>query len=103
MADRGPKWFWNALGGTGSIEGKFVRQKTSTRKIAEIEFQSEQWGKTVKTFETFIKPYEEAMLLYSSLPEIPTNGGWKWYGSPKALRAANRPQPRRRAAPLDCV
>ena len=80
--DEDPKWHWRALGGTGWIEGKYNGHTYGDQK-GEINFKSERWGKTKKIFETFIKSYKEAALLYEGLPAIPDNGGWGWAGSPK--------------------
>ena len=77
-----PKWCWNALGGTGWIEGKYAGHSYGNNK-GEIKFKSEKFGNTKKVFETFIKSYDEAARLYDGFPAITKGGGWGWAGSPK--------------------
>lgn len=81
-----PKWHFRALGSTGWIEGEYAGHSYNGDK-AEINFKSEKWGKTKKIFETYIKSYDEASLLYGDLPPISPNSGWEWAGSPKKQSA----------------
>jgi hypothetical protein len=81
-ANEEPTWFFRALGGTGWITGEYAGSRYSDDK-AEIAFESEKWGRTQKIFETFIKSYADAILLYEDLPSISPNSGWTWSGSPK--------------------
>ena len=80
--EKEPKWRFSVLGGSGWIEGRYAGHSYGNNK-GEINFKSEKWGKTKKVFETFIKSYDNAALLYNDLPPIPPNGGWSWAGSPK--------------------
>ena len=77
-----PTWHLRALGGTGSLTGKYAGHSYGDNK-GEINFESEKWGKTKKVFETFIKSYDDAVSLYDGLPPMSTDGGWAWAGSPK--------------------
>jgi len=80
--DEEPVWHFRALGGTGSIPGRYVSSSYGGNK-GEINFVSEKWGKTKKIFEAFVKSYDDAVLLYGDLPSIVPNIGWSWAGSPK--------------------
>jgi hypothetical protein len=77
-----PKWYFHALGGTGWIEGQYAGHTYGNTKN-EINFKSEKFGNTKKVFETFIKSYDEAALLYDGFPTISKGSGWGWAGSPK--------------------
>ncbi len=76
-----PKWYWRTMGGTGWIEGRYAGHSHGGKN--EISFQSEKFGKTKKVFETFIKPYDEAVLLYDGFPTISAGISWGWAGFPK--------------------
>lgn len=77
-----PKWVWSVFGGSGWIEGKYAGHSYSEKK-ATISFKSKKWGKTQKILEVFVKPYEDAKLLYVKLPPISLSRSWSWAGSPK--------------------
>jgi hypothetical protein len=78
-----PKWYFQSLGGSGWIEGQYAGHSHGGRN--EISFQSEKLGKvkTKMVFETFIKPYDEAALLYDGFPTISAGISWGWRGFPK--------------------
>ena len=76
-----PTWSFQAFGSTGWITGKYTGECSRTNH-AEIKFESKNGTKTTMTFETLIKPYNEAALWYDKLPDIKDNSDWCWAGFP---------------------